>query len=52
MLPLPLFHRPISCATGKAGHLTRTMENTGCYPEVRHTCSDCGAWHSLIFSVP
>ena len=41
MLPLPLFHRPISCATGKAGHLTRTMENTGCYPEVRHTCSDC-----------
>ena len=55
MLPLPLFHRLISCATGKAGHLTRTMENTGCYPEVRHTCSDCRelgtVWYFLYLKI-
>ena len=55
MLPLPLFHRLISCATGKAGHLTRTMENSGCYPEVRHTCSDCRepgtVWYFLYLKI-
>ena len=55
MLPFPLFHRLISCATGKAGHLTRTMENSGCYPEVRHTCSDCRelgtVWYFLYLKI-